>query len=345
MGRVYLTSNFRSTLLADSLAQIETVFQQLEDQINAGTAVASLNDVNRKLPQGMRSGDVVFDLQGGELRIGIYNGASVQYVSFGSFTGAITDAQHGNRAGGSLHPVATTSVAGFMSAADKVALNAAFTLPALTSGSIIFSNGTTLAQDNSNFFWDDTNNRLGIGINAPLKLLHLKSGSQGTRYDSGAAFRFWDIFCDSSNGSLRFIQGDFYEHIILSETGDFVTKNLGIAYYTNIAQIHIPIRTDLRYIGMMSDIGFVWRSVATGNFFSVGAIDTGLYRDSAGVVKTTVGDPLAGAGIGTMKSKYQSSDGSAGLSVTITTAALTGGGTQGSMTFKDGILTAQTAAT
>lgn len=38
-----------------------------------------------------------------------------------------------------------------------------FTLPALTNGSVIFSNGTTLAQDNANFFWDDTNNRLGIG--------------------------------------------------------------------------------------------------------------------------------------------------------------------------------------
>ena len=42
-----------------------------------------------------------------------------------------------------------------------------FQLPALTSGSVLFSNGTTIAQDNSNFFWDDTNNRLGIGTNVP----------------------------------------------------------------------------------------------------------------------------------------------------------------------------------
>jgi hypothetical protein len=38
-----------------------------------------------------------------------------------------------------------------------------FQLPSLTSGSVLFSNGTTIAQDNSQFFWDDTNNRLGIG--------------------------------------------------------------------------------------------------------------------------------------------------------------------------------------
>jgi hypothetical protein len=42
-----------------------------------------------------------------------------------------------------------------------------FQLPALTSGSVLFSNGTTIAQDNAQLFWDDTNNRLGIGTNAP----------------------------------------------------------------------------------------------------------------------------------------------------------------------------------
>jgi hypothetical protein len=42
-----------------------------------------------------------------------------------------------------------------------------FQLPALTSGSVLFSNGTTIAQDNANLFWDDTNNRLGIGTATP----------------------------------------------------------------------------------------------------------------------------------------------------------------------------------
>ena len=43
-----------------------------------------------------------------------------------------------------------------------------FQLPSLTSGSVLFSDGTTIAQKNSNFFWDNTNNRLGIGTNAPV---------------------------------------------------------------------------------------------------------------------------------------------------------------------------------
>ena len=44
-------------------------------------------------------------------------------------------------------------------------------IPSLTSGSVLFSNGTTIAQDNANLFWDDTNNRLGIGTNAPAYTL------------------------------------------------------------------------------------------------------------------------------------------------------------------------------
>lgn len=37
-----------------------------------------------------------------------------------------------------------------------------------TAGSVIFSNGTILTEDNSNLFWDDTNNRLSIGANSGL---------------------------------------------------------------------------------------------------------------------------------------------------------------------------------
>lgn len=40
-----------------------------------------------------------------------------------------------------------------------------------SSGSVLFSNGSTIAQDNTEFFWDETNKRLGIGNNAPTVTL------------------------------------------------------------------------------------------------------------------------------------------------------------------------------
>jgi len=42
-----------------------------------------------------------------------------------------------------------------------------------TAGSVIFSNGSILTQDNSNFFWDDTNNELGIRTTDPKAPIHV----------------------------------------------------------------------------------------------------------------------------------------------------------------------------
>lgn len=59
--------------------------------------------------------------------------------------GVISDAQHGNRGGGSLHAIATTSAAGFMSATDKLALDA-------TNISFVVTNLTALAAINVTLF-------------------------------------------------------------------------------------------------------------------------------------------------------------------------------------------------
>jgi len=58
---------------------------------------------------------------------------------------------------------ATTSVSGYLTSTDWNTFNGKFTLPSLTSGSILFSNGSTIAQNNNRLYWDNTNMRLGIG--------------------------------------------------------------------------------------------------------------------------------------------------------------------------------------
>jgi hypothetical protein len=50
--------------------------------------------------------------------------------------------------------------------------------PSGVSGAIQFSDGSAFASDAANLFWDDTNNRLGIGTNTPSATGHFKgSGS------------------------------------------------------------------------------------------------------------------------------------------------------------------------
>lgn len=48
-------------------------------------------------------------------------------------------------------------------------------LPSLTAGSVLFMSGTpaTVSQSNADFFWDNTNKRLGIGVTAPNNKLEI----------------------------------------------------------------------------------------------------------------------------------------------------------------------------
>lgn len=51
---------------------------------------------------------------------------------------------------------------------------AGLTLTDMIQGSAIFAGpGGLISQDNDNYFWDDVNNRLGIGTNTPERALHL----------------------------------------------------------------------------------------------------------------------------------------------------------------------------
>jgi hypothetical protein len=47
------------------------------------------------------------------------------------------------------------------------------------AGAIQFSNGSAFASDAANLFWDDTNNRLGVGTNVPLYGTQLQSDTSG----------------------------------------------------------------------------------------------------------------------------------------------------------------------
>jgi len=66
-----------------------------------------------------------------------------------------------------------------LSSTDWNTFNNKYNLPTLTSGSVLFSNGTTIAQDNSNFFWDNTNKRLGIGTTSPGANLSVIKNTDG----------------------------------------------------------------------------------------------------------------------------------------------------------------------
>lgn len=59
--------------------------------------------------------------------------------------------------------------------------------PGFTAGSVIFQGASGLAQDNSKFFYDSTNHRLGIGTTSPTNLLHIVGNGNQLKLDNGSS--------------------------------------------------------------------------------------------------------------------------------------------------------------
>ncbi|NCA94284.1 MAG: hypothetical protein EOM84_03840, partial [Sphingobacteriia bacterium] len=88
------------------------------------------------------------------------------------------------------------------------------TLSNLTPGSIVFAGaGGLISQDNTNFFWDDANNRLGLGDNTPSYQL-----------DINGALGVTDLFRIASNGSdimtVTDAQTTIYNPVNFASAGD-----------------------------------------------------------------------------------------------------------------------------
>lgn len=125
-------------------------------------------------------------------------------------------------------PTASALNRGALSSADWTAFDSKFDLPALTAGSVIFSNGTTLAQDNANFFWDDTLNSLGIGTATPIGKLSVKGvdgafGSVGFYVTDSGSNPTLDV---RNNGHTGIASAARADYILGSKVNGYVLMDL-----------------------------------------------------------------------------------------------------------------------
>ena len=101
--------------------------------------------------------------------------------------------------------------------------------PSGIAGAIQFSDGSAFSSDATNFFWDDTNNRLGIGTNAPTEKITAKTTSAA----DGISLR------DASN-QLALI-GKWFD------SGGFLDLSLNGTPYTRIQASQSYINTPITF--------------------------------------------------------------------------------------------------
>ena len=150
----------------------------------------------------------------------------------------------------------TTGVTGVLPIANGGTNNSS----AYTAGSVVFSSGTSLTQDNANFFWDNTNNFLGIGTAIPTRKLSVQAsvgynseftdGTQkaiiftGTGFSSigsgSSQFRMFSnedasgasgITINGSNVGIGTTSPDTSVHLVTTAVGGIKVENtLGTSY-------------------------------------------------------------------------------------------------------------------
>ncbi|MFA5128324.1 MAG: hypothetical protein WC457_05040, partial [Patescibacteria group bacterium] len=202
-----------------------------------------------------------------------------------------------------------------------------------TAGSVIFASSTgALTQDNSNFYWDDTNNRLGIGTTTPGYGLHLSGGnfrSEGTFrtglsgepgrwrfYDSsGYLMSFWDsstdydtwgLYWDTTDNEYRWMgNGTMRSSIDLDDGSAYFQGNVGIGTTYPSTTLHvngsIAVNNNGKAIGFRNADASGW----AGYFDSDSSNNTMWHYNNGGSIAITALNSNGNVGIGTTTPNYK----------------------------------------
>jgi hypothetical protein len=142
----------------------------------------------------------------------------------------------------------------------------------------LFSNGTTIAQNNANLFWDNTNNRLGIGTASPIAPLVVQSNSGALgisiRQRTGNDFAnlLFTNLSDTTLGGVGYVAtsrmrfmagglGDAFERLsVFQSTGNVAINTTTDAGYkldvngTARVQNHIFLASGFSYISLGNNV-------------------------------------------------------------------------------------------
>ena len=154
--------------------------------------------------------------------------------------------------------------------------------PSGVAGAIQFSNGSAFASDAANLFWDDTNNRLGVGTNSPTATIQSKSAG-----DTNATLIFKG---ENSSGNERLSLASNGQ-LILSQTGNrSIEVNPG--GYVIVSNYTAGFNVTSRIVaGSGSALAAQMGVVGSG---STSATTSLLVQNSAGTAALQIKDDLSG---------------------------------------------------
>lgn len=203
---------------------------------------------------------------------------------------------------------ASGSQPGCLSSADWSAFNSKFSLPSLSAGSILFSDGATISQDNSNLNWSDLNGQMTIvqpssvsGAYPTLLVTQDPGGSHGHgrmidvdgnpggggwiyRTDGGSNRSWIEILGGSDDSGAT--GGQIYVNGVNSTGGDAGGVQFGLGYSGSGA---LP-EYDFYDYTISNDLFTILNSgqLSAPTFYTTAGV---LHNDSGGLITTSLVSP------------------------------------------------------
>ena len=178
---------------------------------------------------------------------------------------------------------------GAQTIAGSKTFSSAPTFSTMTSGSILFaSTGGLVSQKNANLFWDNTNNRLGIGTTSPTQLIDARGTNarlevRSTNSSSNAAFLLYARGASGteSAGGLYYTGNETAASRYFSISADNVSDHLLIFQGGNVT------------VGTNTNSGFKFDVNGTARFNGVTTISTDAFATNGFQLSPNVGSAYA----------------------------------------------------
>ncbi|XLQ19853.1 MAG: tail fiber protein [Candidatus Moraniibacteriota bacterium] len=121
---------------------------------------------------------------------------------------------------------------------DNTFLGLVDTMSAYTAGSVLFTSPTAIEEDNTNFFWDNSNNRLGINTNTPATTLDVNGGIKiGNESSACIPVLAGTTRYNSVNQTLELCDGSDWQELSTGSgsggAGETVPAGTVVAFATN----------------------------------------------------------------------------------------------------------------
>lgn len=151
----------------------------------------------------------------------------------------------------------------------------------LTQGSVVFAGAAgLLSQDNSNFYWDDTNNRLGLGLTNPNQQLEMTGN-----------FRVPNTTFASQNGIIYKAGNPFIHNFNYGDNGTVTTDGYNTFVGENAGNLTMgATATQVYHSSRNTGVGYSALIANTTGAENIGIGSYALFSNTTGLENTGVGE-------------------------------------------------------